>query len=232
MHKLALLMAGESEGLIVGSQSAGHLKSETEAYGRAVQGGPSPVCGKGDGSSNQSKYERPISPMRNIPFSHRIRPCGPSGRGKGRGAGRVSAESERNLSLFEGDDAWIFDDAIACNGCLWDKGSSLFGESVACGNAYVSQNSAPERPCPRGRTTPISGELISAATPEYPTAGWCWTRRTQAVHPFCPVPVLCMAGYAAMSFNRYRALIISGEEICNDSLDTLVMDGKGAFRHP
>ena len=71
-----------------------------------------------------------------------------------------------------GDDAWIFDDAIACNDAYVDKGSSLFGESVACGNAYVSQNSALSAHARAEDDAYIRG-VISAATPEYPTAGWC-----------------------------------------------------------
>ena len=74
-----------------------------------------------------------------------------------------------------GDDAWIFDDAIACNDAYVDKGSSLFG----------------------GRAPILSG--------------------TSAVYGR-------VCGDVHLTDT---ALIISGEEICNDSLDTLVMDGKG-----
>ena len=50
------------------------------------------------------------------------------------------AEREENLSFEPGDDAWIFDDAIAAGeGCV-DKGSRLFGDAIVCGNAYLTQN--------------------------------------------------------------------------------------------
>ena len=47
------------------------------------------------------------------------------------------AESERNLSFEQGDNAWIFDNAISCNKAKVDKGSSLRGAAIACENAYI-----------------------------------------------------------------------------------------------
>ena len=99
-------------------------------------------------------------------------------------------ESERNLSYETGDDAWIFDDAIACNDA-YIRGSNL------CGHARVSD-------CGMVLDSPDTGR----------------------------VPILSgtSAVYGRVCGDVHltdTALIISGEEICNDSLDTLVIDGKG-----
>ena len=64
-------------------------------------------------------------------FLHRIRALRDIGKKVKAGELGGFVESERNLSFEAGDDAWIFDDAIACNDAYVDKGSSLFGESVA-----------------------------------------------------------------------------------------------------
>ena len=59
--------------------------------------------------------------MTKYPFLHRIRALRDIGKKVKAGELGGFVESERNLSFEVGDDAWIFDDAIACNDAYVDK---------------------------------------------------------------------------------------------------------------
>ena len=123
-------------------------------------------------------------------------------------------ESKRNLSFETGDDAWIFGDAIACNDAYVDKGSSLFGESALSGHARAEDDAyiRGSNLCGHARVSDCGMVLDSPDTGRAPIlSGTC-------------------AVYGRVCGDVHltdTALIISGEEICNDSLDTLVIDGKG-----
>lgn len=107
-----------------------------------------------------------------------------------------------------------------------DKGSALFGESVACGSAYVSQNSA------------LSGHARAEDDAYIRGSNLCGRARVSDCGMVLDSPdtgrAPILSGTSAV-YGRVcgdvhltdTALIISGEEICNDSMDTLVMDGKG-----
>ena len=88
------------------------------------------------------KYEITEISHVKYPFLHRI--CALHDIGDRVKAGDLGGfvESESNLSSAPGDDAWIFDDAIACGESSVDQGSRLFGNAVVCGQAYVSQGAA------------------------------------------------------------------------------------------
>lgn len=135
-------------------------------------------------------------------------------------------ESGRNLSFEAGDDAWIFDDAIACNDAYVDKGSSLFGESIACGNAYVSQNSALSAHARAEDDAYIRGSNLCG----HARVSDCGMVLDSPDTGRAPILSGTSAVYGRVCGDVHltdTALVISGEEICNDSLDTLVMDGKG-----
>ena len=85
------------------------------------------------------KYEITEIAHEKYPFLHRIRALRDIGSEVKAGALGGFVESEDNLSFRPGDDAWIFDDAIACNDAYVDKGSYLRGNAIACGHAYVSR---------------------------------------------------------------------------------------------
>ena len=86
------------------------------------------------------KYEITEISHVKYPFLHRIRALHDIGDRVKAGDLGGFVESESNLSFEPGDDAWIFDDAIAAvEGCV-DKGSRLFGDAIVCGNAYLTQN--------------------------------------------------------------------------------------------
>ena len=88
------------------------------------------------------KYEITDIAHEKYPFLHRIRALRDIGWKVKAGDLGGFVESESNLSFEPEDNAWIFDDAIACGSSYVDKGSRLYGFAVVCGNAYISQGSA------------------------------------------------------------------------------------------
>ena len=118
-------------------------------------------------------------------------------------------ESESNLSFEPGDDAWIFDDAIACNDAYVDKGSYLRGNAIACNHAYVSR-----------------GALLAGHARASGFAVIVYNQDTGGV----PMISGQSAVYGRVSGDvrlTDTALVISGEEIQNDTLDTLAISGQG-----
>ena len=107
-----------------------------------------------------------------------------------------------------------------------DKGSALYGESIACGNAYVSQKSA------------LSGHARAEDAAYIRGSNLCGHARVSDCGMVLDSPdtgcAPILSGTSAV-YGRVcgdvhltdTALVISGEEICNDSPDTLVIDGKG-----
>lgn len=49
-------------------------------------------------------------------------------------------EKEDNLSFAPKDTAWLYDDAVACDDAVVEKGASLQNRAVACDHAMVTQN--------------------------------------------------------------------------------------------
>lgn len=84
------------------------------------------------------KYEITDIAHEVYPFLHRIRALRDIGNEVKAGDLGGFVESERNLSFEQGDDAWIFDNAVSCNNATVDKGSSLRGAAIACEKAYIS----------------------------------------------------------------------------------------------
>ena len=76
--------------------------------------------------SNQ-KYEITDIAHEVYPFLHRIRALHDIGDEVKAGDLGGFVESENNLSFKQGDNAWIFDNAISCNNATVDEGSSLRG---------------------------------------------------------------------------------------------------------
>ena len=84
------------------------------------------------------KYEITDIHHEQYPFLRRIRALRDIGEEVKAGALGGFVEHEGNLSFEPGDDAWIFQNAIACGDAYVDKGAQLWNESVACHKAYVS----------------------------------------------------------------------------------------------
>ena len=160
------------------------------------------------------------------PFLHRIRALRDIGAEVKAGDWGGFVEHEGNLSSEPGDDAWIYNDAVvAGDGCV-DKNAVLRDRAVVCGHAYASRGSvlfgdarAEDDAYIRGATlfasARASGQSMVLSSPDDPhlaprLSGHC-----------------CVYGKVSGSVQILgSAVIISGEDICNTSPDTIVIDGK------
>ena len=165
-------------------------------------------------TSNQ-KYEITEISHEKYPFLHRIRALRDVSAEVKAGDLGGFVESESNLSFEPDDTAWIFDDAIACNDAYVDKGAVLRGEAVVSGNAYVSMGAV------------LSGHARAEDNSARASGFAMILDDTDTL----AVPILSghCAVYGKVSGDvrlTGNALVISGEEIRNDTLDTLVISGK------
>ena len=134
-------------------------------------------------------------------------------------------ESESNLSFEPGDDSWLFDDAVACNDGYVDRGSCLRGEAVVCGSAYASRGTVLAGHARAEDDAYIRGAVL---TDHARASGFAVIVHNQDTGG---VPLLSgqCAVYGRVSGDvrlTGSALVISGEEIQNDTLDTLVISGQ------
>ncbi len=88
-----------------------------------------------------TKYE--ITDIRHwqYPFLYRIRALRDIGDKVKAGDLGGFMESEQNLSYEQGDEAWLFDDAICCNEARVDGNSILKDNAEASGKAYITGGS-------------------------------------------------------------------------------------------
>ena len=110
--------------------------------------------------SNQ-KYEITGIAHEKYPFLHRIRALRDIGKDVKTGDLGGYVEHEGNLSFAPGDDAWLYDEAIAAGESVVDKGSVLRKRAVICGSAYASHGSVLF-----GDAVVISGEEVCNSTPD------------------------------------------------------------------
>ena len=174
--------------------------------------------------SNQ-KYEITDMAHEEYPFLHRIRAlrdiCGEIHAGDIGGF----VESESNLSAEPGDCAWIFDDAIAAGDAYVDRDACLRGDAIACGSAYVSKGSmmsghsrAEDNAYLRGAS--MTGKALASGN-------------AQIIHDphTMGTPILsgnCKVYGTVQGDIRITgsAVILSCEEVRNDTRDTFVLSGK------
>ena len=172
------------------------------------------------------KYEITDIAHEKYPFLHRIRALRDIGTEVKAGDLGGFVEHEGNLSFEPGDDAWVYNDAIiAGDGCA-DMGTILKVRAVVCGNAYASHGSvlfgdarAEDDTYIRGATlfgnARVSGQSMILASPDNPD-------RAPVLSGHC-----CVYGKVTGSVKVLGdAVIISSEQVCNDSLDTIMLDGK------
>ena len=105
------------------------------------------------------KYEITDIAHERYPFLRRIRALRDIGDEVKAGDLGGFVESETNLSFEQGDDAWIFNDAIVAGEAVADKNSVLRGDALACGCAYVSNGSVMS-----GRSRAEDDAYLSGAT--------------------------------------------------------------------
>ena len=89
---------------------------------------------------SNNKYEITDISHEEYPFLHRIRALRDVGAEVKAGDLGGFVESESNLSTVPGDNAWIYEDAIAAGDAYVDQNATLQGKAVACDQAYISQN--------------------------------------------------------------------------------------------
>ena len=172
------------------------------------------------------KYEITDIAHEKYPFLHRIRALRNIGIRVKAGDLGGFVESDSNLSFEPGDDAWIFDDAIACGNSCVDKGSRLRGNAVACGNAYISQGStlsdqarAEDDAYIRGADlcehARASGGSIIADSPE--------TGQAPVLSETCVVYGTVLGDVHIEG----DVVVLGNEKIANETPDTLVINGQG-----
>ena len=175
-------------------------------------------------TSNQ-KYEITEISHEKYPFFHRIRALRDVSAEVRAGDLGGFVESESNLSFEPDDTAWIFDDAIACNDAYVDKGAVLRGEAVVCDNAYISMGAVLSGHARAEDNAYIRGAVLSTSARASGFSMILNDKDTMGV----PILSSHCAVYGKVSGDvrlTGSALVISGEEIRNDTLDTLVISGK------
>ena len=181
---------------------------------------------KGLMKTTNHKYEITDIAHEQYPFLHRIRALRNIGSEVKVGDMGGFVESESNLSCEPDDDAWIFDNAIACNGAYVDQGASLRDYAVACDNAYISRNAVLSGYARAEDDSYIRGAALS----EHARASGQSMILQSATSKCAPVLSGQSAVYGKVSGDvrlTGMTVIVSGEEICNDTLDTLVISEKG-----
>ena len=170
-----------------------------------------------------SKYEITDIPHEKYPFLHRIRALRDIGHDVKAGDLGGFVESESNLSFEEGDDAWIYDSAIACDRSYVDMHSQLRDSAMIRNAAYISEGAR------------LSGE--SKAEDDSYVRGGQLTEKARAcgnalilAHPDTfgtPVIRGCANVYGKVMGAIHiggNALVFSSEELRNDTADLIEMD--------
>ena len=173
-----------------------------------------------------TKYEITDIAHEKYPFLHRIRALRDIGSEVKAGDLGGFVEGESNLSFETGDNAWIFDDAIAAGvGCV-DKGSVLRERAIVCCCAYAShgtemsgdsraEDDAYIRGARLSRCARVSGNGMVLQSPT--------TKAAPILTGSCSVYGKVIGDVTLTG----TAVVISGEAILNESLDTLIIDDRG-----
>ena len=181
---------------------------------------------KGGETIMNAKYEITGIAHEKYPFLHRIRALRDIGSELKAGDLGGFVEGESNLSFETGDNAWIFDDAIAAGeGCV-DKGSVLRERAIVCGCAYAShgtemsgdsraEDDAYIRGARLSRCARVSGSGMVLQSPT--------TKAAPILTGSCSVYGKVMGDVMLAG----SVVVISDETISNDSLDTLSIDERG-----
>lgn len=169
------------------------------------------------------KYEITVIAHEKYPFLHRIRALRDIGSEVKAGDLGGFVECESNLSFEPGDDAWIFDDAIAAGEGHVGKGSTLRDRAVVCDCAYASEGTemsgdsraeddAYLRGAKLSRCARVSGNGMVLQSPN--------TKASPILSGNCAVYGRVMGDVMLAG----TVVVISDETISNDSLDTLSID--------
>ena len=182
---------------------------------------------------NNQKYEITDIAHEKYPFLHRIRALRDIGNEVKAGDLGGFVESESNLTYEQGDDAWIFNDAIAAGESHVDKGSVLRERAIICDSAYVShgaelsgdsraEDSAYIRGARLKDHARASGNSMVLQSPD--------TQVSPVLTGNCAVYGKVMGDVMLTG----TVVVISNETISNDSPDTLSVNehGRTILRNP
>ena len=175
---------------------------------------------------SNTKYEITDLAHEKYPFLHRIRALRDIGSEVKAGDLGGFVECESNLSFETGDDAWIFDDAIAAGeGCV-DKGSVLRERAIVCDHAYVSKGAEMRGDSRAEDDAYIRGATLSRCARASGNSMVLQSADTQ-VSPILTGNCVVYGKVIGDIMLAGTVVVISGEEIINDSLDTLSIDERG-----
>ena len=210
-----------------GSRHAGQPKVRTKSEGGGCLNGQPPSClGKEAIITSNKKYEITDITHEKYPFLHRIRALRDIGReGKAGDLGGF-VESESNLSAEAGDDAWIFGDAIAAGEGYVDESSVLRDRAIVCGHAYVSKGAEMSGDSRAEDDAYIRGARLSRCARASGNSMILQSTDTQ-VSPILTGSCVVYGKVIGDIMLAGTVVVISGEEIINDSLDTLSIDERG-----
>lgn len=176
-------------------------------------------------TTKNTKYDITDITHEKYPFLHRIRALRDIGSEVRAGELGGFVESESNLSAEPGDDAWIFDDGICAGEGYVDSGSILRDHAVVCGCAYISRGAVMSGHARAEDDAYIRGAVLNAHAR---ASGSSMVLNSQ---DGLSVPIL--SGHCAVYGKILgdvrltgSAVVFSGEEICNTTPDTLIIDGQ------
>ena len=172
---------------------------------------------------SNKKYEITDIAHEKYPFLHRIRALQDIGNDVKAGDLGGFVESESNLSFEEGDDAWIYDDAIACDRSHVNKQAQLRDNAMIRNTAYISEGA---RMCGESRAEDDSYVRGASLTEQ---ARICGNAMILVHQDTLCAPVIRgnanvygkIMGAIHITGN---ALVFSSEELRNDTKDLIIMD--------
>ena len=172
------------------------------------------------------KYEITDIAHEKYPFLHRIRALQDIGSEVKAGDLGGFVESESNLSFEPGDNAWIFNDAIAAGEAYVDKGSCLRDRALASDHAYISHGAtmlgdarAEDDAYVRGATLMKSARISGNSMILHSKK----TGNAPILSGHCSVYGKVVGDVRVMG----KAVVISGEDICNETPDALFLNERG-----
>ena len=175
--------------------------------------------------SNQ-KFEITDISHEKYPFLHRIRALRDIGSKVKTGDLGGFVERESNLSFALGDDAWIYDEAIAAGEGHVDMGSTLRDRAVVCGHAYASHGTEMSGDARAEDDAYVRGARLSRCARASGNSMVLQSADTQ-ISPILTGNCAVYGKVVGDVMLSGSVVVISGEEIVNDSLDTLSIDERG-----
>lgn len=160
------------------------------------------------------------------PFLYRIRALRDIGTEVKAGDLGGFVEHEGNLSFEPGDNSWIYHDATVAGDGYVEKNAMLRDRAVVCGHACVSreailggdaraEDDAYIRGASLSGSARASGQSMILVSPDDP-------QRVPVLYGQCYVYGKVIGDVHI----RGQAVIVSNEEICNRSLDVILIDGQ------